>query len=166
MFCKQANSLWKSIYKTLDKSFGITKNMENYTMLDSTSMNCLRGTFLGHSVTNVSLPNPLVNDMFQIYTLYVLNIVLYLACKCCFPYKTGVLHLMFLDTSRCLKFLLLQKYIYNWFVWLLLDRCQGDLISWVGRRLCWRNDARRTEEKQNSRQTSTPFVILPVVLPK
>ena len=95
MFCKRAISLWKSIYKTLDKSFGITKNMENYTMLDSTSMNCLRGTFLGHSVTNISLPNPLVNDMFQIYTLYVLNIVLYLACKCCFPYKTGVLHLMF-----------------------------------------------------------------------
>ena len=48
-FAISAISLWKSIYKTLDKSFGITKNMENYTMLDSTSMNCLRGTFLGQT---------------------------------------------------------------------------------------------------------------------
>jgi len=94
---------------------------------------------------------------------------LYLACKCCLPYKTGVFNSNFFQRLQGVFSVFLQKYIQNWFLWLLLDRWQLDLISWVGRRLCWRNGARRADKNKIHGKHPNRFSvkhILQVILPK
>ena len=84
---------------------------------------------VGYSVTKLITFKPFnYYEIFRMYDthciMYTLT-VLYLACKLCF-FKDSIVFfkVFFRNTSQ------------NYF---LLDRWQWNLISWVGRRLCWRN---------------------------